>query len=143
MPCAAIEVQRSYPTMGMITCAMVCAVAVEWVTACGGGVSHDAASTGYAVATVAPSESASECSSATTDVLRSAARRDYGDVDEVLCSGDWAKVLIDTSAVTNANPPSMMMFHHDGNGWRVVTYGSGFDCTNEGVLPSIAAELEC
>jgi hypothetical protein len=143
MPCTAIEFHRPYLTMGMITCVMFCAVAVEWVTACGGGVSHDAAPTGHAVATVAPSVTASGCSSATADVLRSAARRDYGDVDEVLCSGDWAKVLIDTSAVTDANPPSMMLFHRDGNGWRIVTYGSGFDCTNEGVPASIAAELEC
>ncbi len=61
----------------------------------------------------------------------------------MLCSGDWAKVLIDTSAVTNANPPSILLFHDDGNGWRIEQYGSGFDCSNEGVPPPIAAELEC
>jgi hypothetical protein len=129
--------------MDMITHGTFCAVAVALVTACGGGVSHDAARTAHAVAPAAPGEPASRCPSATADVLRSAARRDYGNVDEVLCSGDWAKVLIDTSAVTNANPPSMMLFHHDGGGWREVQYGSGFDCTEEGVPPSVAAELEC
>ena len=64
-------------------------------------------------------------------------------VYKVLCSGDWAKFLIDTRPVTNANPPSIVLFHDDGGGWRVVQYGSGFKCTDEGVPPSIAAELEC
>ena len=129
--------------MEVIKFGTFCAAAIALVSACGGGVSHDAAPTGQAVAPVAPSESGSRCSSATADVLKSAARRDYGDVYKVLCSGDWAKVLIDTRAVTNANPPSIVLFHDDGGGWRVVQYGSGFNCTNEGVPPSIAAELEC
>jgi hypothetical protein len=54
-----------------------------------------------------------------------------------------AKVLIDTRAVRNANPLSIVLFHDDGSGWRVWQYGSGFDCANEGVPPSIAADLEC
>jgi hypothetical protein len=129
--------------MEMIKYATFCTAAMALVTACGGSVAHDAAPTGQAVASVTPSESESRCSSATADVLKSAAKRDYGDVYKMLCSGDWAKVLIDTSAVTNANPPGIVLFHDDGGGWRVVQYGSGFDCTNEGVPPSIAAELEC
>jgi len=75
--------------------------------------------------------------------VKSAAQRTYGDVSKVLCFGDWAKVLIDTSAITNANPPSIILFHNDGGGWRVVQYGSGFDCADEGVPPSIATELDC
>jgi hypothetical protein len=129
--------------MEMIKYGTCGAAVIALVTACGGGVQHDAAPTGQAVAPVSPSQSASQCSSATADVLRSAARGDYGDVDKMLCSGDWAKVLIDTSAVTNANPPSILLFHDDGNGWRIEQYGSGFDCSNEGVPPPIAAELEC
>jgi hypothetical protein len=64
-------------------------------------------------------------------------------VSKVLCSGDWAKVLIDTRSVRNANPPSIVLLHDDGGGWRAVQYGSGFNCTDEGVPPSTAAELEC
>jgi hypothetical protein len=86
----------------------------------------------------------------TADVLKSAAQRQYGDnlpeplsVRKVLCSGDWAKALIHVRTVPNANPPSIVLFHHDGGGWRAVQYGSGFDCTTEGVPRSIAAELEC
>lgn len=75
--------------------------------------------------------------------MKSAAQRDDWDVYKVLCAGDWAKVLIGAGAVTNSNLPSIALFHNDGGGWRVVQYGSGFDCTNEGVPPSIAAELEC
>ncbi|MHA3021606.1 hypothetical protein ACXPWS_15260 [Mycobacterium sp. BMJ-28] len=128
--------------MEMIKYGTFCAAVTALATACGGGVSHDAAPPGQPVAPVAPSESASRCSSATADVLKSAAQRDDWDVYKVLCSGDWAKVLIHTRA-TNANPPSIALFHYDEGGWRVVQYGSGFDCTNEGVPPSIAAELEC
>lgn len=129
--------------MEIIKYGTLCAAAIALVTACEGGVSHDAAPTGQAVAPVATSESASRCSPATADVLKSASQRDYGNVYKMLCSGDWAKVLIDTSAVTNANPPSILLFHDDGDGWRIVQYGSGFDCAGEGVPPSIAAELEC
>ena len=136
--------------MGMIKYATFCAAAIASVTACGGGVSHDAAPTGQSVAPFAMSESASPCSSATADVLKSAAQRRYGDnlsepltVYEVLCSGDWAKALIHVRPVPNANPPGIVLFHDDGGGWRAVQYGSGFDCTDEGVPPSIAAELEC
>ena len=129
--------------MKMVNHGTFCATVIALVTACGAGVSHDPAPTREAVAPTAPSESPSRCSSATVDVLKSAAQRDYGDVSKVLCSGDWAKVLIDTSAITDANPPSVVLFHDDGGGWRVVQYGSGFDCSNEGVPPSIATELEC
>ncbi|MDT5334535.1 MAG: hypothetical protein QOD90_40 [Mycobacterium sp.] len=136
--------------MDMITYATFCAAAVVSVTACGGGVSPDAAPTGQSVAPFAMSQSASPCSSATADVLKSAAQRRYGDtlpepltVQQVLCSGDWAKALIHERAVPNANPPGIVLFHHDGGSWRAVQYGSGFDCTNEGVPRSIAAELEC
>ena len=136
--------------MDMIKYATFCAAAVASVTACGGGVSHDAASTGQSVAPLATSESASPCSSATADVLKSAAQSGFGEpfsgpftVKKVLCSGDWAKALISMKAPPNTNPPGITLFHHDGGGWRTVTYGSGFDCTNEGVPPSIAAELEC
>ena len=139
--------------MDVIKYATCCAAAVASVTACGGGVSHDAASTGQSVAPLATSESASPCSSATADVLKSAAQREYGEpgealsdpftVTKVLCSGDWAKALIDVRSVPNTNPPGIVLFHHDGIVWRAVTYGSGFDCTDEGVPPSIAAELEC
>jgi hypothetical protein len=141
--------------MDMIKYATFCAAAVASATACGGGVSHDAAPTGQSVAPVAASsESASPCSSATADVLKSAAQRRYGEpgkalsgpftVYKVLCSGDWAKALIDhIRPVPNTNPPGIVLFHDDGGGWRAVQYGSGFDCTNEGVPPSIAAELEC
>ena len=130
--------------MDMIKYATICAAAVASVTACEAGVSHDAAPAGQSVAPFVTSESASPCSSATVDVVKSAAQRRYGDkVYKVLCSGDWAKALIDTRPVTNANPPSIVLFHDDGGGWRVVQYGSGFNCTDEGVPPSIAAELEC
>ncbi len=65
-------------------------------------------------------------------------------VDQVLCSGDWAKALIDhTSPDANTNPPGIVLFHDDGAGWRAVQLGSGFDCTDEVVPPSIAAELQC
>ena len=134
----------------MIKYATFCAAAVASVTACGGGVSHDAASSGQSVAPLATSESASPCSSATADVLKSAARSGLGEpfsepftVKKVLCSGDWAKALISMKSPPNTNPPGIMLFHNDGGGWRTVTYGSGFDCTDEGVPPSIAAELEC
>jgi hypothetical protein len=136
--------------MDMLKYATFCAAAAVSVTACGGGVSHDAAPTGPSVAPFATSESASPCSSATADVLKSTAQRRYGDnlpepltVRKVLCSGDWAKALIHIRPVPNANPPGIVLFHHDGGGWRAVQYGSGFDCTNEGVPRSIAAELEC
>ena len=141
--------------MDMIKYATFCAAAVASVTACGGGVSHDVAPTGQSVATLAAtSESASPCSSATADVLKSAAQRRYGEpgkalsgpftVYKVLCSGDWAKALIDhIRPVPNTNPPGIVLFHDDGGGWRAVQLGSGFDCTDEGVPPSIAAELEC
>ena len=137
--------------MDMIKSATFCAAAVASVTACGGGVSHDAAPTGQSVAPLATSESASPCSSATADVLKSAAQRRLGGnlsepftVSKVLCSGDWAKALIDhIRPVPNTNPPGIVLFHDDGGGWRAVQLGSGFDCTDEGVPPSIAAELEC
>ena len=140
--------------MDLIRYSTLCAAAVASLTACGGGASHDVASTGQsATPPAATSESSSPCSSATADVLKSAAQRRYGEagkalsgpftVSEVLCSGDWAKALIDhTSPAPNTNPPGIVLFHNDG-GWRAVTYGSGFDCTDEGVPPSIAAELEC
>jgi hypothetical protein len=136
--------------MDMIKYATFCAAVVVSVTACGGGVSHDAAPAGQSVAPVGTSEPASPCSSATADVLKSAAKSESGepfsesfDIKKVLCSGDWAKALISMEAPPNTNPPSIMLFHKDGGGWRTVTYGSGFDCTDEGVPPSIAAELEC
>jgi hypothetical protein len=141
--------------MDMIKYATFCAAAVASVTACGGGVSPDVAATGQSVApSAATSESASPCSSATADVLKSAAQRRYGKpgnalswqytVYKVLCSGDWAKALIDPiRPVPNTNPPGIVLFHNDGGGWRAVQLGSGFDCTDEGVPPSIAVELEC
>jgi hypothetical protein len=137
--------------MDKIKHATMCAVAVAAVTACGGGVAPDAASAGQSVVPVATTESAPPCSSATADVLKSAAQREYGDVlsepltvDKVLCSGDWAKALIDLKAAApNTNPPGIVLFHDDGGGWRAVQYGSGFDCADEGVPPSIAADLEC
>jgi hypothetical protein len=139
--------------MDVIKYATLCAAVVASVTACGGGVSHDAAPTGQSVAPVATTESASPCASATADVLKSATQREYGEpgealsgpftVEKVLCSGDWAKALIDVEAPPNTNPPGIVLFHHDGGGWRAVSYGSGFDCTGEGVPRSVAAELEC
>jgi hypothetical protein len=83
--------------------------------------------------------------------LKSAAQRRFEEsnisdpftVNKVLCSGDWAKALIDMESVPNVNPPGIVLFHYDGGGWRAVTYGSGFGCAGEGVPPSIAAELEC
>lgn len=136
--------------MDMIKYAAVCAAAVASVTACEAGGSRDAAPTGQSVAPLTTSESASPCSSATVDVLKSAAQRRFDEVNisdpftvtKVLCSGDWAKTLIHMP-VPNTNPPGIVLFHSDGGSWRVVTYGSGFNCTNEGVPPSIAAELEC
>jgi hypothetical protein len=136
--------------MDVIKYATCCAAAVASVTACGGSVSHDAASTGQSVAPLATSESASPCSSATADVLKSAAQSSFGKpfsgpftVNEVLCSGDWAKALISMKAPPNTNPPGIVLFHYDGGGWRTVTFGSGFDCTDEGVPPSVATDLEC
>ena len=137
--------------MDMIKYATFCAAAAASVTACGGGVSHDAAPAGQSVAPRTTSESASPCSSATADVLKSAAQREFEDsnisdpftVTKVLCSGDWAKALISMKAPPNTNPPGIVLFHDDGGGWRAVQLGSGFDCTDEGVPPSIAAELEC
>jgi hypothetical protein len=139
--------------MAMIKYATFCAAAVASLTACGGGVSHDAAPTSQSVAPLATSESASPCSSATADVLKSATQREYGQpgealdgpftVEKVLCSGDWAKTLIDVEAPPNTNPGGIVLFHHDGVDWRAVNYGSGFDCSYEGVPPSIATELEC
>jgi len=128
----------------MIKSATLCAAAIAWVPACGGSVSNDAAPTSHhAAAATTTSESASQCPSATEDAVKSAAHRAYGDAYQVLCSGDWAKALIDTSSVTNANPPSILLFHNDGDGWRLVQHGSGFNCTSEGVPPSAAVELEC
>jgi hypothetical protein len=141
--------------MDVIKYATFYAAAVASVTACGGGVSHDVAPTAQSAAPpVATSESASPCSSATADVLESAAQRRYGEpgnalsrpfnIYNVLCSGDWAKALIHhTRADPNTNPPGIVLFHDDGGGWRAVQLGSGFDCTDEGVPPSIATELEC
>lgn len=138
--------------MNLIRYAMFGAAAVASVTACGGNVPHAS----QPVATPSgTSESASSCSSATADVLKSAIQRQYGapesafsgpfSVDDVLCSGDWAKALIDYEGFDpNTNPPGIVLFHDDGgDGWRVVNYGSGFDCTNDGVPPSIADDLEC
>ena len=141
--------------MDLIRCSTLCAATVATLTACGGAASHDVASTGQSAAPpVAASESSSPCSSATADVLKSAAQHRYGEpgkalsglftVYKVLCSGDWAKALIDhTRPAPNTNPPGIVLFHNDGGGWRAVQLGSGFDCTDEGVPPSIAAELEC
>ncbi|SKV38481.1 Uncharacterised protein [Mycobacteroides abscessus subsp. massiliense] len=135
--------------MDMIKHATIYAAAVASVTACGGGVSHDAVPADQSVLPLATSESASPCSSATADVLKSAAQMSGHEalsgsftVKKVLCSGDWAKALISMKA-PNTNPPSIVLFHNDGAGWRTVTYGSGFGCAGEGVPPSIAAELEC
>lgn len=140
--------------MNWIKQATFSAAAVLSVTACAGTDSHDAAPTGQSVAPVATSQSAPPCSAATADVLTSAAQRQYGNpgealsgpitVYEVLCSGDWAKALIEhLRPAPNTNPPGIVLFHHDGGSWRAVQYGSGFDCTNKGVPPLIAAELEC
>lgn len=141
--------------MGQIRYATFCAAAVASVTACAGSVSHDAAPTGRSVAPqIATSESSSPCASATVDVLKSAAQRRYGEpgqplskpftVDRVLCSGEWAKALIDhLRPAPDTNPPGIVLFHDDGGGWRAVQLGSGFDCTDAGVPPSVAAELEC
>jgi len=136
--------------MDMIKYAAVCAAAVASVTACEAGGSRDAAPTGQSVAPLATSESASPCSSAAVDVLKSAAQRSQYrvftepfTVRKVRCSGDWAFALISMKAPPDTNPPGLVLFHSDGGSWRVVTYGSGFNCTNEGVPPSIAAELEC
>ena len=148
--CCSAGPNEGCSAMDMIKYATICAAAVASVTACGGVVSHDAAPAGQSVVPFATSESASRCSSATPDVLKSAARSESGQpfsesvtVKKVLCSGDWAKALIAMKAPPNTNPPGVMLFHNDGGGWRTVTYGSGFDCTDEGVPPSIAAELEC
>jgi hypothetical protein len=140
--------------MDFIKLATFSAAAVLSVIACAGIDLHDAAPTSQSVAPVATSEPASPCSAATADVLKSAAQRQYGNpgealsgpitVYEVLCSGDWAKALLEhTMPAPNTNPPGIVLFHHDVGSWRAVQYGSGFDCTNEGVPPSIAAELEC
>jgi hypothetical protein len=135
--------------MDMIKYAAVCAAAVALVTACEAGGSRDAAPSGQAVAPFSTSESVSLCSSATADVLKSAAQRQREalshpfTVRQVRCSGDWAFALISMKGPPETNPPSMVLFHNDGGSWRVVTYGSGFDCTNRGVPPTIAAEIEC
>src|SRR3954454_22962675 len=99
---------EEFNAMDMIKYATICAAAAASLTACGGGVSHDAATTGQSVAPLATSESASPCSSATADVLKSATQREYGQpgkaldgpftVEKVLCSGEWAKTLIDVEA---------------------------------------------
>ena len=115
------------------------------------GVDYQPASpSGQSTAPNGPSQSASACSSATAEVLKSATLRLWGYfshpfiVTRVFCSGDWAKTLIAMRpVVTDANPPSIVLFHHDDDGWRAVQYGSGFDCTDEGVPPAIAGELEC
>jgi len=94
------------------------------------------------------SQSASPCSSATAEALKSATLRLWGygsepfTVDRVLCSGDWAKSLLAWRPM-DANPPGIVLFHYDGGTWRAVQYGSGFDCTDDGVPPPIAADLEC
>lgn len=94
-------------------------------------------------------QSGSPCSSATAEVLKSATLRMWGysrdpfTVTKLLCSGDWAKTLIDMRHEPNTNPPGIVLFHYDDEGWRAVNYGSGFDCTNDGVPPPIAGELEC
>ena len=140
--------------MDMIKYATFCVAAVASVTACGGGVSHDVATTGQPVASLAATdEPASPCSSATVDVLESAAQLRYSNpgalskpfnIYQVLCSGDWAKALIHhLNPVPNTNPPGIVLFHYDNGGWRAVQLGSGFDCTDEGVPLPIAIELEC
>ena len=65
--------------MDMIKYATLCAAAVASVTACGAGVSNDAAPTSQSVAPLATSESASPCSSATADVLKSVAQSGFGE----------------------------------------------------------------
>ena len=135
----------------MIKYATMCAAAVASMTACGNGVSHDAAPTGQSPEPSATSKSATPCSSATPDALKVAAQHRHGNnnvdeslsVNKVLCSGDWAKALVHMRAAPGTNPPGVFLFHHDGADWRAVQWGSGFQCTDEGVPPSTAAELEC
>jgi len=116
------------PAIYMIKYATLCAVAVASVTGCGAGVSRDAAPTGQSVAPLVTGESVSPCSSATADVLKSAAQRQYEAFSDpftfrkVRCSGDWAFALISMKGPPETNPPSMVLFH---------------------IPPSIAAELEC
>lgn len=128
----------------------ICAAVIASMTACGASVSPDASTVGGSVATSTTAASATACEQGTKDALRAAAQRRFGGdpnhpfpISQVLCVDDWAKVLIDTRSIRDANPPSTVLYHDDGNGWRAVQYGSGFDCTNEGVPPPIAAELEC
>ena len=135
--------------MKVIEHAAICAaVLAASVTACT-GVSRDAAHSDPSAAPIATTTSASLCSAVTAQVLKSAALRQFGGppdepftVTKMLCADGWAKVLIDTRPVRNANPPSIVLFHDD-EGWRVVQYGSGFNCTDQGVPPSTAVRLEC
>jgi len=103
---------------------------------------------GQSAAPDSSSQPASPCSSATAETLKSATLTLWGyssepfTVTKVLCSGDWAKALLHWRPM-NANPPGIVLFHHEGFTWRAVQYGSGFSCAGEGVPTPIAADLEC
>ena len=101
-----------------------------------------------APATTSTSATASHCASATPEILHPAAQLRYGHVivqpftlDTIRCSGDWARARI--PATSSYPQDSMMLFHHIGDGWSAVQFGSGFNCTPEGVPASTAAELGC
>ncbi|MCV7420581.1 hypothetical protein H7K45_08515 [Mycobacterium yunnanensis] len=136
--------------MKQINYAAACAAVVATMTACGAGISPEPSNVGQAVTPTTTVDTATPCGQSTKDALRAVAQRRFGgnsrqpfSISEVRCVGDWAKVIVDTRSVPDANPPSIVLYHYDGNGWRAVLYGSGFNCTNEGVPPSIAAELAC
>ena len=139
----AIQWDREGQAMRSIAYMALCAATTATVGACGAGASLNAAPIEDSVASTATTDPAAECSPETAAVLERAANRPYGNVYKVLCSGDWAKALVDTSSVNDSNAPGIFLFHRDGGDWRIVQYGSGFNCINEGVPPPIAAQLEC
>lgn len=148
----------------LVTTVAWCAVAVALVGGCADRTSQDSASvdsastsaangaTTDAGTTAAPARStsaaASHCESATPDTLQPATQLRYGDnivqpftVDTIRCSGDWARARI--PAKPSYPQDSMVLFHYIGGGWSAVQFGSGFNCTPEGVPASTAAELGC
>ena len=141
-----------------------CAVAIALVGGCADRTSQDSASADNASTYAGPASSAApggettappattssatapHCASATADTLKSATQLNYGEqpftVDSIRCSGDWAKALI-PARPSHQQQGAIVLFHYIGNGWSAVQFGSGFDCADEGVPASTAAELGC
>lgn len=104
---------------------------------------HTIASTGP----ITPTASTTHCSTATPAVLQAVANKNWGNphhpplaVESIRCADDWAFARIPANDDYHQN--SIALFRYD-NGWKGVTFGSGFTCTDHGVPPSTAAAIGC